>query len=54
MRQVLRHGHRVTLYTDDADATVRSLVHRRLSWRDLEVESPDLEQAFLTLVGEAS
>ena len=54
VRQVLRHGHRVTLYTDDADATVRSLVHRRLSWRDLEVESPDLEQAFLTLVGEAS
>jgi ABC-2 type transport system ATP-binding protein len=54
VRQVLRHGHRVTLYTDDADATVRSLVHRRLSWRDLEVESPDLGQAFLTLVGEAS
>jgi len=54
VRQVQRHGRRITLYTDDADATVRSLVHRQVSWRDLEVESPDLEQAFLTLVGEAS
>ncbi len=54
VRQVQRHGRRITLYTDDADATVRSLVRRHVSWRDLEVESPDLEQAFLTLVGEAS
>ncbi|MBO0681637.1 MAG: ABC transporter ATP-binding protein [Candidatus Dormibacteraeota bacterium] len=54
VRQVQRHGQRITLYTDDSDATVRSLVHRQVSWRDLEVESPDLEQAFLTLVGEAS
>jgi ABC-2 type transport system ATP-binding protein len=54
VREVQRHGQRITLYTDDADATVRSLVHRQVSWRDLEVESPDLEQAFLTLVGEAS
>jgi ABC-2 type transport system ATP-binding protein len=54
VRQVRRHGQRITLYTDDADATVRSLVHLQISWRDLEVESPDPEQAFLTLVGEAS
>ncbi len=54
VRQVERYGPRVTLYTDDADATVRSLVHLQAPWRDLEVESPDLEQAFLSLVGAAS
>ena len=54
VRRVERYGQRVTLYTDDADATVRSLVHLQAAWRDLEVESPDLEQAFLKLVGEAS
>lgn len=52
--ELRRHGSRITLYTGDADATVRGLVELRLSWRDLEVESPDLEQAFLALVGEAS
>ena len=54
VRQIHRHGQRITLYTDDSDATVRSLVNRHASWRDLEVEGPDLEQAFLTLVGESS
>jgi ABC-2 type transport system ATP-binding protein len=54
VREVHQHGQRITLYTDDSDATVRNLVNRQVSWRDLEVESPDLEQAFLTLVGEAS
>lgn len=54
VRQVERYGQRVTLYTDDADATVRSLVDLQVPWRDLEVQSPDLEQAFLSLVGEAS
>lgn len=54
VRQVERYGGRITLYTDDSDATVRSLVQRQVRWRDLEVQSPDLEQAFLALVGEAS
>jgi ABC-2 type transport system ATP-binding protein len=54
VREIQRHGQRVTLYTDDADATVRGIVHLQAPWHDLEVESPDLEQAFLTLVGEAS
>jgi ABC-2 type transport system ATP-binding protein len=49
--RVERHGRRATLYTRDADATVRQLVAADLAWEDLEVEGADLESAFLTLTG---
>jgi ABC-2 type transport system ATP-binding protein len=49
--RVERHRQRATLYTTDADATVRGLVAGDLRWRDLEVDGIDLEEAFLTLTG---
>lgn len=53
VRRVERYGQRVTLYTADADATVRDLVTGNFRWQDLEVESADLEEAFLNLTGGA-
>lgn len=43
-------GERVTLHTQDADATVRALVGSALPWKDLEVKSNDLEETFIQLV----
>ena len=48
-----RFGQRITLFSRDADATVRDLAARDLQWRELEVESVDLEEAFLSLTGAA-
>ena len=43
---------RVTLYSRDTDATVRSLAGSGLAWSGLEVGGPDLEASFLRLLGE--
>ncbi len=43
-------GERVTVYTHDADATVRALVSSAIPWKDLEVKSNDLEETFINLV----
>ncbi len=43
-------GDRVTLHTQDADATVRALVASNIPWKDLEVKSNDLEETFIRLV----
>jgi ABC-2 type transport system ATP-binding protein len=51
--RVERYGQSVTLYAADADAAVRDLARSDLNWRDLEVQAADLEDAFLTLTGEA-
>ncbi|HZU77018.1 MAG TPA: ABC transporter ATP-binding protein, partial [Dehalococcoidia bacterium] len=53
VRRSERFGRHVTLYSADADATVRALVRSGLAWRDLSIEAPDLEAAFLSLTGEA-
>ena len=50
---VERFGPRVTLHTVDSDATVRALAASGLNWRGLEIETADLESAFLKLTGEA-
>ena len=43
------HGDAVRLATTDADETTRALLALGLPFRDLEVTSPDLEDAFLAL-----
>ena len=43
------HGDTVRLATTDADGTVRALFTLGLQVRDLEITSPDLEEAFLAL-----
>ena len=43
------HGTTVTLDSLDADASVRVLVHLGVDFRDLEVKSAGLEEAFLAL-----
>ena len=48
---VERQGEYVTLKTSDADATVRGLAVGDLAWRDLEVRSANLDDVFLSLVG---
>ena len=40
-----------TLYTADADAVVRSLVQQNSDFKDLEVVSANLEEAFLQVTG---
>lgn len=42
-------GTGVVIDSLDADATVQALVHRRVSFRDLEVTGAGLEEAFLAL-----
>ena len=54
VRRVELIGTRATLHTEDSDATVRDLVARDLRWRDLEVETGDLEEAFVSLTGGAA
>ncbi len=43
-------GERVTLHTQNADATVRALVGSAILWQDLEVKSNNLEETFIKLV----
>jgi len=43
-------GERITLHTSDADTTVRALVSGNLSWKQLQVQTNDLEETFLRLV----
>jgi len=49
---VERRGNGVVLDSFDADATVRDLVRRNVSFCDLEVTGARLEEAFLALTGE--
>jgi ABC-2 type transport system ATP-binding protein len=44
-----RDGDRYELWTVDSDALVRELVNTRVPFRDLEVASASLEEAFLAL-----
>ena len=53
VRQVDVAGDRVTLESTDSDATARALFTSGLAVRDLEIAGPDLETAFLALVGTA-
>jgi ABC-2 type transport system ATP-binding protein len=41
----------VSVTTDDADAYVRAMVEGRVTFTDLEIVKPSLEEAFLTLTG---
>ena len=50
VRAVEQDQARVTLHSDDTDATVSSLVRSDLRWSDLEVGGPDLETSFLRLL----
>jgi ABC-2 type transport system ATP-binding protein len=47
--EVAVHGRTVRLSSLDADATVRALVARRVAFRDMEVSSVGLEEAFVML-----
>lgn len=49
--QVEAQGEQITLKTTDADATVQNLLASDIAWRDLEVRSANLEDVFMTLVG---
>ncbi len=44
---------RVVVIADDTDAYVRALVREGVAFRDLEVERPSLEEAFLSITGGA-
>jgi ABC-2 type transport system ATP-binding protein len=44
-----RDGDRYELWTVDSDALVRQLVHLGVPFRDLEVATASLEDAFLAL-----
>jgi ABC-2 type transport system ATP-binding protein len=50
VREVEQSGATVTLNTTDADATARALLASGLDWRDLEVQSANLDDIFVTLV----
>jgi ABC-2 type transport system ATP-binding protein len=47
------HGDGVTLHSNDADSTVRTIYRQDLPIRDIEVTGADLEAAFIALTGEA-
>ncbi|HEV2639141.1 MAG TPA: ABC transporter ATP-binding protein [Actinocrinis sp.] len=49
---ITREGDRVTIRTDDPDATVRALAASDLPWRDLTVAPPSLDDSFLHLTAE--
>ncbi|MCI0156289.1 ABC transporter ATP-binding protein [Leifsonia shinshuensis] len=51
---VARIGGRVVLRTSDPDRTVRSLVASGVTWHDLEVAPPSLDDTFLELTQERS
>ncbi len=46
---LVRDGDRVELLAPDADGLVRDLVRRDVAFRDLEVATASLEEAFLAL-----
>jgi ABC-2 type transport system ATP-binding protein len=48
---LVRDGDRVELLVPDADGFVRDLVRRDVPFRDLEVATASLEEAFLALTG---
>ena len=50
VREVERRGATVTLNTTDADATTQALLVSGVAWRDLEVQSANLDDIFVTLV----
>jgi ABC-2 type transport system ATP-binding protein len=52
VREVEQRGATVTLHTSDADATTRALLASGVAWRDLEVQSANLDDIFVTLVGQ--
>jgi ABC-2 type transport system ATP-binding protein len=47
------HGNGVTLHTEDADSTVRTIYRQDLPITDIEVTGADLEAAFMLLTNEA-
>lgn len=49
--QVERQDDRTTILTRDADAAVRALVRADVDFRDLEVHSASLEEAFVAMTG---
>ncbi len=51
---LVRDGDRVELLVPDADGLVRDLVRREVSFRDLEVATASLEEAFLALTSGAT
>jgi ABC-2 type transport system ATP-binding protein len=51
VRDMERVAETVTLTTDDADATVRDLMRSAIAWRDIDVRSANLDDIFMTLVG---
>jgi ABC-2 type transport system ATP-binding protein len=50
VREMERRGATVTLSTTDSDATVRALLASGVDWRDLEAQSANLDDIFVTLV----
>jgi ABC-2 type transport system ATP-binding protein len=52
--EVTIEGDRVTIRTDDSDATVRALAADPLPWHDLSVIPPSLDDSFLQLTSEES
>ncbi len=50
VRRVETQGQRVTLYTDDTDATIRALATSAIRWQDLEIKRVNLEEMFVSLV----
>jgi ABC-2 type transport system ATP-binding protein len=49
-----RDGDRYELWTADSDSLVRELIHTAASFKDLEVASASLEEAFLALTSSGS
>jgi ABC-2 type transport system ATP-binding protein len=47
------NGNRYSILTDDPDSFVRELIQRDVQYRDLEVNMPSLEDAFLNIVEHA-
>lgn len=45
---------RITINSHDADATVRALIQREVDFRDLEVHTATLEEAFLAMTTKAA
>lgn len=47
--RIQHYGEAVTLWTRDADATVKALVQKNIPFHDLEVRASSLEEAFLVI-----
>jgi ABC-2 type transport system ATP-binding protein len=52
VRNAERHGDAVILHCNDSDATIRALVQRYPSARDIEIAGAGLEEAFLELTAD--